>query len=798
MGSSRKSGKSKTPSSASSSGKKKHELSSLARHGKKLYKEQDDTYESEGSDDDDSVNVTGYMSLDKDKKKGFKNMDEEEDEEVEEVFDLGVDDSEEDDDDEDEDQYEEGSEEEDEAGSGGEDDDPDDDYYDDGDDMGDYDEYADDNMKTLLDNLPAEARNKILSGKKITHDDDSDDTGGDSGEEDGDEGWGRKKSNYYSGDTADLEIGQDVQDAEDEEAAVRDLHQQTVKKMKESDFYDNPSDDDDDEDDSDSDEEVTLKKKAKSGKSKTKGPNDKLQSELHTLALGAESSNSDVQVEKIERNIEKMSKNQKFALVSAESPELLSLVKELEEKVSELKNKITPIKQLLQEFRERKEKFGIDDDIINYLDVKNQLLLAYCMNLCFYLAMKCEGRSVKSHPVMRQLLELRYVMEKLRPMDGKLKHQIDRLLNFASLSEENRSAMSLRADPGAFMDDEDEEGSDRVGSDDSQDNNGEEYDRLHAKDDKKKSNALQNEIYRAPKIAAAPYKFDDSREDKEARKMQRKRNKLKNSAIFESLQEEFGTAPEQSSSTGLEGMGTADAKALQKEIDERNKYEEERMIRLTMTRKEKQSLKKRSREANKLERLTDIGDIDGIDEFDDLKVGRKRAAMNASSGNADATAAALRKAVAAFTQSQGTERTSSKKRNKVAPDFAMDDINIDDGDDEFSGIVEDFSNKKKAYESAKAAKFAPEPRYGGLESPELEEGQKRPATYEMIKNRGLTPHRKKANRNPRVKKREAYAKAVKNRRGQVRDVISGVGATNYAGQMTGIKASLSKSRKINN
>ena len=33
------------------------------------------------------------------------------------------------------------------------------------------------------------------------------------------EGWGKKKA-YWSGDTADLEIGQDVQDAEDEEDAA--------------------------------------------------------------------------------------------------------------------------------------------------------------------------------------------------------------------------------------------------------------------------------------------------------------------------------------------------------------------------------------------------------------------------------------------------------------------------------------------------------------------------------------------------------------------------------------------------
>lgn len=47
-------------------------------------------------------------------------------------------------------------------------------------------------------------------------DDDSDE---DSHDEEEKSGWG-KKSNYYSGDTADLEIGQDEADAEDEEVAV--------------------------------------------------------------------------------------------------------------------------------------------------------------------------------------------------------------------------------------------------------------------------------------------------------------------------------------------------------------------------------------------------------------------------------------------------------------------------------------------------------------------------------------------------------------------------------------------------
>ena len=51
------------------------------------------------------------------------------------------------------------------------------------------------------------------------------------------EGWGKKK-NYYAGDTADLEIGQDVQDAYDEEEAAMSLQKDRLESMRESDYLD--------------------------------------------------------------------------------------------------------------------------------------------------------------------------------------------------------------------------------------------------------------------------------------------------------------------------------------------------------------------------------------------------------------------------------------------------------------------------------------------------------------------------------------------------------------------------------
>lgn len=71
-------------------------------------------------------------------------------------------------------------------------------------------------MKNLLQNLPPSLRQKALMGG--AQDESSEDE--EELEEETEKGWGSKKA-YWSADTTDLEIGQDVQDAEDEEAAAK-------------------------------------------------------------------------------------------------------------------------------------------------------------------------------------------------------------------------------------------------------------------------------------------------------------------------------------------------------------------------------------------------------------------------------------------------------------------------------------------------------------------------------------------------------------------------------------------------
>eukprot|EP00095_Tigriopus_kingsejongensis_P012062 maker-scaffold60_size442463-snap-gene-0.21 protein:Tk12062 transcript:maker-scaffold60_size442463-snap-gene-0.21-mRNA-1 annotation:"something about silencing protein 10" len=71
---------------------------------------------------------------------------------------------------------------------------------------------------------------------------------------------------------------------------------------------------------------------------------------------------------------------------------------------------------------------------------------------------------------------------------------------------------------------------------------------------------------------------------------------------------------------------------------------------------------------------------------------------------------------------------------------------------------------------------------------------RRSITYQMAKNKGLTPKRSKLQRNPRVKNRKKFDKAQVRRKGQVRAVRTEV--QKYAGEHSGINARVKKGVKL--
>jgi U3 small nucleolar RNA-associated protein 3 len=113
-----------------------------------------------------------------------------------------------------------------------------------------------------------------------------------------------------------------------------------------------------------------------------------------------------------------MKRANKLAMLQSQAPELSDILKDLKAKVEELNTKITPLRKLVEECLASQPNRDEADDLLQYLEAKQQLLMSYNVNITFYLYLKTQGESAKDHPVMKRLLELRYVMEKMRPLDG--------------------------------------------------------------------------------------------------------------------------------------------------------------------------------------------------------------------------------------------------------------------------------------------------------------------------------------------------------------------------------------------
>jgi U3 small nucleolar RNA-associated protein 3 len=74
------------------------------------------------------------------------------------------------------------------------------------------------------------------------------------------------------------------------------------------------------------------------------------------------------------------------------------------------------------------------------------------------------------------------------------------------------------------------------------------------------------------------------------------------------------------------------------------------------------------------------------------------------------------------------------------------------------------------------------------------DGGPRTITRAILKNRGLTPHRAKSVRNPRVKKRMKFDQAQKKIASQRPTFKAGVDASRYAGEKTGISKVVKSTR----
>ncbi|GKY93273.1 hypothetical protein MPSEU_000294800 [Mayamaea pseudoterrestris] len=569
---------------------------------------------------------------------------------------------------------------------------------DDDDDDEDVDDSSSDDADSDMEDIRRGSQKR--SSKKATHDDDEEDLVSSSDDDEEEEemedvrDWGRKKSAYYHGDTADLEIGQDADDAYLEEEAAKEVQAARFKDMSEDDFLD---------------ESDTEKEKV--------------------VATGDDIT--------IARDSSKLSVKEKRKYLDKQHPEMLPLLSYFSTIVEDLKeNTSVAALALLEGEAGTAEAVGATRTGQQYLLTKYLAQLSTVLNMCIYLLLKSEQARqedavdpalIQTHPVMVRLHKLNSTLQKLETgvedrVDG-LREQLSNLVKAASLmnngelseaeseeDDDNEEAVEVSDAP------ESDEGSPApaAGSEDEVDQAGISSDEASVVDEKTNHRRILNE-------ARFGVRLDEVREDARA-----KTNRRRRPADFGDFNDE----------------AEVHAKSLASTLN---------------TIEQRSASKKRKINA-------------GADDIDDVEKQSDQ----------------LRRGIEMMEAEFGKD---FDKHDGGGDGNDSDNVDPELDEDDFYGKVATASKSRK---EARKKQYEVAPKYPRLES--VIDGE-RGVSKQIMKNRGLVAHKNKLNRNPRVKKREQYRKALIRRKGAVRDVRTDEGHK-YDGEGTGIKSNISRSRKL--
>ncbi|OAD74988.1 hypothetical protein PHYBLDRAFT_111594 [Phycomyces blakesleeanus NRRL 1555(-)] len=255
-----------------------------------------------------------------------------------------------------------------------------------------------------------------------------------------------------------------------------------------------------------------------------------------------------------------------------EKSELTKLLQDLKAKTIELKTQLQPVMQKLAD-GEIKTSKGV-----SFLEVKYQIMIQYILQLTFYVHLKLSGKQVENHPVVKSLVELRVILDKMKPIEVKLKYQIDKLVRTAVMGTQKAetgavtSATAVANDPLAFKPNP--------------------MNLLNRNDDDEEED---DGVYRPPKLAPVNYDAGKDRKSKEERNEERLKEKASRSRVMKDLMAEMNDAPEEVDVRGGVNEGTGYGDRVDSLIAEKSQYEENNYVRLAVTRKEKKRMQSKNK-----------------------------------------------------------------------------------------------------------------------------------------------------------------------------------------------------------
>ena len=551
--------------------------------------------------------------------------------------------------------------------------------------------------------------------------------GSDSSGSDGDDGqdrrsvkmdrWGRDKSTFYQ--EGESEDSSSDQRLHEEEAML--LQQKTIRMMDDAD-YDLPTS-----------VGLTMAAEKHGGKKQKKAKRHQAD-------------------EDVERIVSKKDKGDK---------ELKALLSELEGKAGEVTEMLTPI---LDKARagEIQTSSGL-----SFLELKNVLLLNYCMNLNFYLLLKAEGKAVKDHPVIDELVRLRLLIEKTKPIDDKIRPQVNRLLKTAVQGVE--SVMSdpsmMRADPSSML-----MGKTAAGRSGASSSRAPKL-RIAGNGDDGGDGDDDAGVYQAPRSTAMFFDEDEARAEKRARRAKRDKGRAARSEIMKMVREEFADGPEEQST----GLGVMEVNEEAHEVQrQRDEYEEDNFVRLTVSKASKKAL--RPEYADDLRSLDDFGDMERA-------IKSSRMAQEDEGGQVEGPLSRMAKKL----------REAQEQQFQVAAEAADSRI-VSKRDLEAEAAYDEFLEEaQKKREEAKRSKYSTNPNARRqVKQVAFSEDGKRSITKQIEQNRGIAHQKKKDI--ARVRNRKKFVKAEQKLSSMTRKVRKE--DKRYEGESAGINANVVRSTKL--
>ncbi|KAM7080980.1 neuroguidin isoform 3-T5 [Ciconia maguari] len=225
---------------------------------------------------------------------------------------------------------------------------------------------------------------------------------------------------------------------------------------------------------------------------------------------------------------------------------------------------------------------------VSLLEVRAQALLQYLQDLGLLLATKARGGALGGLPALPRLLETRVVLEKVRPVEHRLKYQLEKLLRAAMTGGRgDNDPLCFRPDPTNMVtqDDEEEEEEGRGGV--------------------KAPGLGGGRRYVPPRLV--PVQYDAVGQEREQRAREAARRRALSSSVIRELREELSEAPQE-----LGGSGGGGVFPPPRTAHLRTRYEESMLVRLSESRRERAQRRRAAVAGGDLAAITHFGDIGAL------------------------------------------------------------------------------------------------------------------------------------------------------------------------------------------